>query len=131
MPTTDDLAGRRHEDERRRPWLLVIAIAAAAVSLRPAVSSVGPVLQDLRTDLGLSATGASMLTTLPALCFGAGALVAPRLARRFGSEIVLAVVFAVTTGALVFRVSASAAALFTGTFLAGCAIAIANVLLPA
>lgn len=101
------------------------------MSLRPAVSSVGPVLQDIRTDLGLSAAAASLLTTLPVVCFGAGAVVAPRLARRFGSEVVLAVVFAVTTGGLVLRVSASTGALFAGTLFAGSAIAIANVLLPA
>lgn len=116
---------------RRRDPLLGVAVTAAAVSLRPAVSSVGPVLQDIRVDLGLSAAAASLLTTLPVLCFGAGAVVAPRLARRFGSEVVLAAVFAVTTGGLVLRVSASTVALFAGTFLAGSAIAIANVLLPA
>ena len=116
---------------RWRGPLLAVAVAAAAVSLRPAVSSVGPVLQDIRADLGLSAAEASLLTTLPALCFGAGALVAPRLGRRFGSEVVLAVVFAVTTCGLAFRVSASSTVLFGGTFVAGSAIAVANVLLPA
>lgn len=128
----DDVAGVAPDrGVRRRGLLLAVAVAAAAVSLRPAVSSVGPVLQDIRADLGLSATGASLLTTLPAICFGAGAVVAPRLARRFGSEVVLATVFAVTTCGLAVRVSASTVALFGGTFLAGSAIAIANVLLPA
>lgn len=129
---TDDTTGARPRDDvSGRGPLLGVAVAAAAVNLRPAVSSVGPVLQDIRADLGLSAAAAALLTTLPVVCFGAGAVVAPRLARRFGSEVVLAAVFAVTTGGLALRVAASTTALFVGTFLAGSAIAIANVLLPA
>lgn len=130
-PTDDTSGGRPGRDGRSRGLLLGVAVFSAAVSLRPAVSSVGPVLEDIRVDLGLSAAAASLLTTLPVVCFGAGAVVAPRLARRFGSELVLVAVFAVTAGGLVLRVSASTTALFAGTFLAGSAIAVANVLLPA
>lgn len=71
---------------RRHPLLLGLATALVAVNLRPAVASVGPVLRDLSADLGLSPTGAALLTALPVLCFGAVAPIAPRLARRLGME---------------------------------------------
>src|SRR4051794_41592490 len=64
--------------------LLVIAIVAVALNQRPAVVSVAPVLGDLRAETGLSSAMAGLLTTLPVLCFGAFAPIAPRLARRIG-----------------------------------------------
>jgi CP family cyanate transporter-like MFS transporter len=48
---------------------------------RAAVGSIGPVLREIMQALGLSALGASVLTTLPSLCFGLGAPLAPALAR--------------------------------------------------
>ncbi|MPZ88614.1 MAG: MFS transporter, partial [Nitriliruptorales bacterium] len=134
-----ELSGAAGNTTRPRPetagrtggWLLGVAIVLAAVNLRPAVASVGPVLDDIRLDLGLSGAAASVLTALPILCFGAGALVAPRLARRFSSEITLVAVFAATTVGLVLRLGPDAVTLFAGTFLAGAAIAVANVLIPA
>lgn len=53
-----------------------------AANLRPAASSVGPVVDQLTDDLGLSTTAAAALLTLPVLCFGALAPVAALLARR-------------------------------------------------
>jgi MFS transporter, CP family, cyanate transporter len=112
-------------------WLLAVAIVLAAANLRPAVASVGPVLDDIRLDLGLTGAAASALVSLPIVCFGVGALVAPRLARRFGSEITLVAVFAATTVGLTLRLVPDVVSLFAGTLLAGAAIAIANVLVPA
>lgn len=110
---------------------LALAIVLAAANLRPAVSSLGPVLVDVRADLGLSGTAAAVLTALPVLCFGVGALVAPRLARRVGSETTLAAVLALIAVGTLLRPVAGAAGLFAGTVLAGAAIAVANVLIPA
>ena len=124
-------AAARSSDGRPGGRLLAAAILLAAANLRPAVASVGPVLEDIRFDLGLSGAAASVLTALPLLCFGAGALIAPRLARRFGSYNVLVVVLGTTTLGLVLRLGPGAITLFAGTFLAGAAIAVANVLIPA
>src|SRR5829696_8912740 len=70
--------------------LLVVAIVVVALNQRPAVVGVAPVLTDLRADTGLSSALAGLLTTLPVLCFGAFAPVAPRLARRIGLETAVA-----------------------------------------
>lgn len=116
---------------RNGGWLLGVAIVLAAANLRPLVASVGPVLDDIRVDLGLSATVASFLTALPILCFGAGAVVAPAASRRFGPDRVLAAMLGGTTLGLVLRMGPNTVTLFAGTLLAGGAIAIVNVLLPA
>lgn len=99
--------------------------------MRSSIASVGPVVDDIRADLDLSAVEASFLTALPLICFAGGAVIAPHLARRWGAPSVLAAVFAATGGGLVWRATFGTAALFGGTLLSGAAIAIANVLLPA
>ncbi|GAA0264027.1 MFS transporter [Cryptosporangium japonicum] len=116
---------------QRRTLVLGVAIALVAANLRPALASVGPVLSDIRDDLGLSGVGASLLTSLPVICLGAIAAFAPSLSRRWGSERVIALVVAVIAVALVLRVTDGRAVLFVGSIVAAGAIAIANVLIPA
>ncbi|GAA1819449.1 MFS transporter [Planosporangium flavigriseum] len=121
-------------DKRTRaphPVLLGLAIGLVAANLRPALASVGPVLTDLRTSLGLSGAEASALTAAPVLCLGAAAAAAPALARRWGMEPVIAAILAVIGAGLLLRVGGGTTVLFAGTVLASGAIAIANVLLPA
>jgi MFS transporter, CP family, cyanate transporter len=101
-----------------------------AANLRPAAASVGPLLNDIRNDTGLSATGAGLLATLPVLCFGALAPLVPALARRFGSGLAIAGALAALVLGLLGRVLPGIAFLFLGTFVAGAAVAVGNVLLP-
>jgi CP family cyanate transporter-like MFS transporter len=102
-----------------------------ALNQRPAVVAVAPVLGDLRADTGLSSSLAGLLTTLPVLCFGAFAPIAPRLARRIGLETAVASSLLLLAGGIALRLLSPTALLFAGSLLAGAAIAFANVLLPA
>ncbi|MGC9667788.1 CynX/NimT family MFS transporter [Planosporangium sp. 12N6] len=115
----------------RHPVLVGLAIALVAANLRPALASVGPVIADLRADLGLPGAAAAALTAVPVLCLGALAATAPALARRWGMEPVIAAVLAVIGAGLLARVSGGVVALFAGTVVVSGAIAVANVLLPA
>ncbi|WP_170323693.1 CynX/NimT family MFS transporter [Cryptosporangium phraense] len=117
--------------DRRRTLVLGAAIALVAANLRPALASVGPVLSDIRTDLGLSGAGASVLTALPVVFLGVMAAAAPALSRRWGSERVIAIAMAVIAVTLALRVTDGRTALFGGTLLAAGAIAVSNVLIPA
>src|SRR4051812_10033552 len=111
--------------------LLVVAIVLVALNQRPAVVGVAPVLTDLRADTGLSSAMAGLLTTLPVLCFGAFAPLAPRLGRRIGLETAVAASLVLLVAGIALRLLTPVAALFAGSLLAGAAIAFANVLLPA
>jgi CP family cyanate transporter-like MFS transporter len=113
------------------PMGLTVAVVLVAINLRPAVASVGPVLSDVRADSGLSAVGASVLTAIPILCFGALAPVAPRLARRFGLRPALALLLAVLLLGLLVRLLPGLPLLFLGTVVAAGGIAASNVLVPA
>ena len=73
----------------RHPVLLGWAVGLVAANLRPALASVGPVLDDVRSDLALSGTSAALLVSVPVLCLGVLASAAPKLARRWGMEPVI------------------------------------------
>lgn len=120
-----ELAGRRS----RRPALFALALLLASLNLRPSIAAISPVLGEIRRSTGLSAAGAGLLTTLPLLCFGLLAPVAPRLVRRHGSGAVLLGCLGLLTVGIAVR-SVGLAGLFAGTLLLGAAIAVANVLMP-
>ena len=120
-----------HEDSRAEKILVVVGIIVLAFNLRPAAVSVGPVLDELTGTLGMSATVAGVLTTLPVLAFaGVGAL-APTLARMAGAHrVTLVSLIAVVVG-LGLRAETSSIPLFLLLSLVALSgMATANVLLP-
>jgi MFS transporter, CP family, cyanate transporter len=110
--------------------LLAAAIVFTALNLRTAVASVPPVLDELRDDVPLSAAGAGLLTTLPVIYMSLGSPVAPRLARRIGTERALAGMALTIAAGVALRLVPGVAALFAGTIVAGLGIALGNVLVP-
>ncbi|MFE0630955.1 MFS transporter [Streptomyces sp. NPDC058864] len=115
----------------RTRGLAVVALLLVAFNLRPAVTSLGPVLAEARSALGMSGAVAGLLTSVPALCFALVGVAAPRLARRYGPSAVVAAGTAVVAVGLVLRPLAGGTARFlalSAVALAG--IAVANVLLP-
>lgn len=58
----------------------------ASLAMRPQILAIGPLLPLIRSDLGLPAGIAGLLTTIPVLCMGIFAPVGPRLAARFGAS---------------------------------------------
>lgn len=114
-----------------RGALLLAGMFAVAANLRPAASSVGPVLDQVRDALGLSSTAASALLALPLVCFGAMALLAPLLATRLGYGRSIGLALLCLIAGLLGRIAGGAPALYAGTFLAGAAIAVVNVMQPA
>lgn len=121
-----DLSSRR-----RSLALLAVGIILVAANLRAAASSVGPLLGQIRDDLGLSSTAAGALATLPVLCFGLIAPLGPPLARRLGYHGAIGAVLATLIAGLLVRLLPGIPPLYIGTMLAGAAIAVGNVLMPA
>lgn len=111
-------------------WLLLLGLVLVALNLRPALSSIAPLLNDVSDSLGMSAAEAGLLTTLPVLCLGLFAPLAPLLARRFGAERVVLVILLTLAGGLALRSLFGEPGLFIGSLLAGASIGIIGVLLP-
>jgi MFS transporter, CP family, cyanate transporter len=114
-------------------WQAVLPVAglvAISLNLRPALVAVGPLTPALRAETTMGASATSLLTTLPLLCFGVFAMLAPALGRRMGLDRSLALALAVLTAGIALRLVPSMPALFVGSAVAGAGIAISNVLLP-
>ncbi|MFJ7811959.1 CynX/NimT family MFS transporter [Pseudomonas asiatica] len=126
----DDEQVQQQPVQVQRPWLLLLGLVLVALNLRPALSSMAPVLGQVSEGLGLNASQAGLLTTLPVLCLGLFAPLAPVLARRFGSERVILGILATLALGIVVRSSLGAAGVFLGSLMAGASIGIIGVLLP-
>ncbi|PUA18254.1 cyanate transporter [Glaciimonas sp. PCH181] len=110
--------------------VLVLGIFLVGINLRPALSSLAPILEMVRQGTGLSSAGAGVLTTLPVLCFGIFAPLAPLLARWWSAERVILSALLVLAAGMALRVFLGVQGLFAGTLLVGASIGVVMVLLP-
>ncbi|MEV0488273.1 CynX/NimT family MFS transporter [Streptomyces sp. NPDC050508] len=126
--------GKQAGKASTRAWttrLLVVGIVLAALNLRPAITSLGALLEEVRDGLGMSGSVAGLLTSVPPLCFALFGVTAPRLARRFGpAAVVCAGMVAITTGLLIRPYVGGTAGFLAGSALALMGIAVSNVLMP-
>jgi CP family cyanate transporter-like MFS transporter len=117
-------------DGARRAGLLA-AILLIALNLRPAVSSVAPLLETIRADLVLTHAAASLLTSLPLLCMGVFPFLAAPVADRLGLARGLLWSVVLLAGATAARVLAGhALTLFATALFVGIAIAVAQTMVP-
>ncbi|MFK0379249.1 cyanate transporter [Pandoraea sp. NPDC090278] len=65
---------------------LWLAIVAVGLTLRPTLTSISPLLPQIREATGMTYPVAALLTSLPVLAMGAGAFAASGLTRRFGER---------------------------------------------
>ncbi|WBB96648.1 MFS transporter [Solwaraspora sp. WMMA2080] len=131
MPATAPAGTATTGAARRGTVVVLIAMILVALNLRLAITSLGPLLDEVRTGLALSGLLAGVVTMLPALAFASVGAFTPWLVRRFSPpQLLVASMAALATGQLL-RVTISSAWLFVATSaLALAGIAVANVLLP-
>ncbi|GHJ38546.1 MFS transporter [Streptomyces sp. TS71-3] len=111
--------------------LLIVGMVLAALNLRPAVTSLGALLEDVRDDLGMNGSIAGLLTSMPPFCFAVFGIMAPRLARRFGpAAVVCGGMVAITAGLALRPLAGGTASFLAGTALALMGVAFGNVLMP-
>ena len=109
-------ADRRHYADRGQP--------------APALTSVGPLLEQIQQQLALSATAAGLINSLPLILFAVLSPLTPALAKRIGIERTLGLALALLVCGIVLRSLPQDAMLWPGSVLIGAAIAFANVVLP-
>jgi CP family cyanate transporter-like MFS transporter len=114
-----------------RPGLVIAGCLLIAANLRPPITSVGPVVGDIRGDTGMSSAAAGLVTTLPLLAFAGVSPWAARIARRIGIERALQAALVVLVAGVLMRSAGASPALLLGTAVLGSGIAVANVLIPA
>ena len=114
---------------RRTP--LLVALFLAALTLRPQLVGVGPLLPSIQSDLGVSHAVAGLLGTIPVLCMGLFAPPAPFLSGRIGSRrAVGAAVALVGVFGIARAVVPGAAGVVLLTFPIGIGMGLAGAMLP-
>jgi CP family cyanate transporter-like MFS transporter len=108
------------------PW----AVFLVATSLRPAITSVGPLLPTIGDATGLSESQLGLLGALPLIAFAGVSPLVHRLSRAFGAQrCVLAALLLLALGCIV-RSAGGIGGLWLGTLVIGTAVAVGNVLVP-
>lgn len=128
MPTPD--SSTKKGKFSTNDLVLIAGILFIAINLRPALASVGPLVNHIRIATGLSSSMLGLLTTLPLLAFGVVSSLTPLFTRRFGIARTLFGALLIMALGIGIRSLQGIFPLYLGTVLFGIAIAFGNVLLP-
>ncbi|MDQ0755020.1 MFS transporter [Arthrobacter sp. B3I4] len=123
-------ATRNTTDRTARIGVAFIGVLLIAVNLRVSFVTVGPVLGNISTDLGLSSAAAGFLTGLPLIAFAVFSPLAPGFANRVGLDRALWTSLLILAAGIVLRSLPLTGVIWAGTALIGLAIAFLNVLVP-
>jgi len=110
--------------------LLLAAVLLYALNLRAPITAVAPVVDEVRSGLGLSAAGVGLLTGIPVLCFALLTPVMAVLLGRLGTSRVVLVSLATILAGTILRSSGGFPLALAGTVLIGVAITAGNVAVP-
>ncbi len=109
---------------------LLIGLLLASLTLRPQVVGLGPLLPDIQAAFGMSYATAGLLITIPVLCLGIFAPIAPVLAGRIGAVRAVTVAISLIGFAGVLRlVVPGTAGILIFTFVLGAGMGLGNALM--
>jgi len=113
-----------------RSSLITATAFVVALSLRPALTAVGPLLPRIGVDEHLGEAAQGLLGTLPLLAFAVASPLVHFASKRFGMERAVFSSLLVLAASSVLRSYTGQAGLWIGTVVIGAAIAVGNVLVP-
>ncbi len=115
---------------RQKTLMLGVSIFLVACNLRPAITSVGPLVDSIQAALSIPGYALGMITALPLLAFSLVSPAVPSIATRWGNERTIFLGLILLMTGIGIRSSGSAFALYLGTLLLGIGITAGNVLIP-
>src|SRR5699024_2152067 len=74
------------QENRLYSFILIVGIIAISFNLRPAITSVGPLIGIIRDEVGLTNWSAGLLTSLPLVAFAVMSPFAAKLGNRYSYE---------------------------------------------
>ena len=110
--------------------VLVALVFLVALNLRPALTTLGPLLPQIGVDEGIDESVQGLLGSLPLLAFAVVSPFVHHLSKRLGMERSILVALALLAVGVVIRSFTGVGGLWVGTVVTGSAIAIGNVLVP-
>ena len=113
-----------------RALLAIAAVVLVGLNLRAAIASAAPLYHALQDLLGYGPLVASLLPTIPVLCFGFAGAATAWLVRRAGLERAIVLALFLLALGLAVRAVESTGMLLAGTVAAMCGLAVCNVAMP-
>lgn len=111
---------------------LLLAICLVAINLRMTITGLGPLIEQIAADQGVTPAALGGLAAVPLLAWAAVSPLAHGLSMRFGiSRVVTWSLVALAVGTVWRSLPGSPVHLWLGTAFIGAALAIGNVLIPA
>jgi MFS transporter, CP family, cyanate transporter len=118
--------------KKQRSLLILFTIFAISINLRPAITSIGPMLETIREQLSLTNVHVSLLTAIPVFCMGVFASLAPIFNRQFGIKRTMYIMLILIGAMTALRGFVSGFPILIGTaFIVGICIAVIGPLLSA
>ncbi len=108
----------------------VAAIVLVAANLRAPITALGPVLDEVIAQLGLSSLEASLLTSIPLFVFAVMSALVSRFSTKLGTTNMVLVALLVLSFGLYMRIVGTTSAIFFGSFMIGLGICVGNVMMP-
>jgi MFS transporter, CP family, cyanate transporter len=110
---------------------LLAGLFAVALTLRPQIVGLGPLIPEIQADLDVSHAVAGLLTAIPVACMGLFAPAATHLSGRIGTRRAIGLAVAlIGVAGLARAIAPGAAALLVLTLPVGIGIAVAGALMP-
>jgi CP family cyanate transporter-like MFS transporter len=112
--------------------MLLAAVCLVAANMRPAITGLGPLLDQIGADTGMTPTMLGVLAAVPLVAWALFSPLAHALSRRFGQpRVLLGSLLVLLAGTLVRSLTDPLVGLWIGTAVIGIGIAVINVLMPA
>lgn len=130
LMSTDDIPHTTRQSVLPIFWPMLV-IAGLAMTLRPTLTSTGPLLEEIRLSTGISLQEASLLVVLPMLCMGIFPLLLPWLGKRLSeSTWISGGLFAIALAGLWRLWLGSGGTLITSALIGGIGISIVQAMAP-
>ncbi|MGB3414636.1 MAG: MFS transporter [Microbacteriaceae bacterium] len=111
-------------------FVLSAMVFLVALNLRPALTAVGPIIDQIGAELSLGEGALGVLGSLPLLAFFVFSPFVHRLSKRIGTDGSIIIALLLMASGIVIRSYTGDIGLWLGTVIIGAAIAIGNVLVP-
>ncbi len=112
--------------------MLIAAVCLVAANMRPAITGLGPLLDQIGADTGLSVAVLGVLAAVPLIAWALFSPLAHAASRRFGQpRVLLGSLLVLLVGTVVRSLPGPVVSLWIGTAVIGLGIALINVLMPA
>ncbi|SLJ84019.1 CynX/NimT family MFS transporter [Psychrobacter sp. DAB_AL43B] len=128
--STERITSRIDQSALTLFWPMIV-IAGLALTLRPTLTSTGPLLEEIRLSTGIGLQAASLLVVLPMLCMGIFPLLLPWVGKRLSeSTWITGGLFAIASAGLWRLWLESGWSLIASALIGGTGIAIVQALAP-